>query len=219
MMVLLGLGTWQVQRLHWKEDLIERAEARLAAPPTSLEDLVIDRDADFRRARVHGVLLHDRSFTLGIAGYGGEPGGTLVTPLRLNDGRVLLVERGWIPATAFPPHVPPAMQPLGEQEILGVLRWRGDAEPGPFTPQSDTPGRHVYWYDWAAIEDMVGLPSLPVVLVPERDGADTSPPIPPRVAVEYRNEHLSYAVTWFSLAGILVVFYIVMGFRLGGEQA
>jgi surfeit locus 1 family protein len=168
---------------------------------------------DFRRVTATGTYLHDTAFVLGISGRDGEPGGTLVTPLRLEDGRVLLVERGWVPESAFPPHTPEALEPQGPQEVSGILRWRGDARPNPFTPASDPERRQFYWHDLEGMANLVGEPLLPAVLV--RTGAPGGLPATPAVAVDYRNDHLSYAITWYSLAAILVVFYVMVGLRRG----
>lgn len=103
-LVLLGLGTWQLERLEWKETLIAEYLARRAAPPIALPDPIGDPVAlDNRRVRLVGRFLHDRELYLGARSYKDEVGFHVVTPFRLDDGRAVMVDRGWVPARSrFP---------------------------------------------------------------------------------------------------------------------
>jgi surfeit locus 1 family protein len=217
--VLLGLGTWQVQRLAWKTDLIGRAEAGLAAPPAALPAAGTDLAAlDFRRVTAQGAYLHDSAFAFGLSASGGEPGGRLVTPLRLDDGRVLLVDRGWLPEDLLPPDVPQGLRPSGQVTLEGVARWRGGGlDRGWMTP-ADQPDRR-RWFSWdiAAMEQASGMPLLPVVLVLERPEGRASLPEARRVAVDFRNNHLGYALTWYGLAAALLVMFVLFSSAKPGE--
>ena len=99
--VLLSLGTWQLQRLEWKRGLIEHAERQLAAPATPLPATGLE-DFDFRRVSLTGTYLHNAAFAFGFTAEGGAPGSRLITPFRLEDGRVLLIDRGWLPKWRVP---------------------------------------------------------------------------------------------------------------------
>ena len=94
---LVALGTWQVQRLHWKEGLIAVRAAALAAPPVDLPTtLAAARALEFRRVRASGTFLYDHEFPVNTTEReSGRAGYLVVTPLRRADGTVLMVERGW----------------------------------------------------------------------------------------------------------------------------
>ncbi|MDX6751089.1 SURF1 family protein [Geminicoccaceae bacterium 1502E] len=214
--LLVSLGTWQVARLHWKLDLIARSEQGLALPPVPLPAATTDWAAlDFRRVTVAGELLGDRSLAMGTRGEGGRVGAILVTPLKLADGRLLPVERGWLPAELLPPGEPPTLRERRHVELTGVLRWRGDARQAPFTPDNHPETRRWYWYDGEALVRWLDGPVLPVSLAAEGAAGAEGDLVPQTVAVAYRNDHLGYAITWYSLAVVLVIFYVLLGLKRG----
>ncbi len=212
--LLIGLGVWQLERLQWKLGLIAHAESRMAEPAVAYPARIDDPAAlDFRHVSASGVFINDRSLAFGVVERGGEVGGQLVVPLRLDDGRILLVDRGWLPEALLPPHVPSTAQPTGRVEVSGVLRDRGDAPKGLFTPSNEPGKRRWYWFDPEALERAVGAPVQPFILFVNRAARPGELPAPSPVEVDYRNAHLGYAITWFSLAGALVVFYVMLGLR------
>lgn len=209
--LLVGLGTWQLQRLSWKEGLIAAAQAQLAQPPRELTpDIPLD-GTDYRHLTAHGRYLHDRSFAFGLAANGNEPGALLVTPFALDDGRVILVDRGWLPERLLPPRVPAGLQPEGERTLTGVTRWRPAPLRNFMTPADEPERRRWFAWDLAAMADAVDLPLLPVVLTLDAsDGPEgQSLPKPEPVTPEFRNDHLGYAITWFSLAAGLIGVYLL----------
>ena len=207
--VLVGLGTWQLQRLGWKEGLIAAAQARLGQPPRALTaDLAPDL-ADYRHVTARGHYLHDRAFAFGLAANGNEPGAVLVTPFALQDGRVILVERGWLPETLLPPRVPAGLEPAGERAITGVTRWRPQPARNFVTPADEPQRRRWFAWDVPAMAAATGLPLLPVVLTLDASDGPAGLPKPDPVTPEFRNDHLGYAITWFTLAAGLVGVYLL----------
>jgi surfeit locus 1 family protein len=212
--LLIGLGIWQLERLQWKLGLIAHAESRMAAAPISYPARIDDPAAlDFRHVLVAGTFLNDRAMAFGAIANGNQLGARLVTPLRLADGRVLLVDRGWLPEAMLPPHVPAAAEPSGHVEVSGVLRYLGDAPRRLFTPANDPAKHRWFWFDGKALAHAVGEPVEPFILFVNRTAKPGELPAPAPVDVDYRNAHLGYAITWFSLAATLIVFYIMLGLR------
>ena len=216
--ILLALGTWQARRLAWKSELIATAEARLALPAVDLDRLTLDGEPaalDFRRVAARGTYRHEQAFGLGTGAMDGRIGGRLITPLRLADDRLLLVEPGWVPEELLPPRVPPALQPEDQQTVTGVLRRLPEARPSLFTPDNEPARRRWFWLDRPALEAVLGAPVLPwrLVLEPAPGGPDR--PRAAAVTVDFRNNHLGYAVTWYGLAAALVVVYIAFGLKRG----
>lgn len=215
---LLVLGTWQVRRLHWKEGLIATAEAGLAQAPTSLPPGMDLAAADYRRFSVRGSYLHGAALAFGVRAYASEPGADLVTPFRLEDGRIILVDRGWLPERLLPPAVPADLQPVGQVELEGVARWRADSARNWLTP-ADRPDRR-RWFAWdvPAMTAATGAALTPLVLVLDRsDGAGGLPRAVP-VRAEFTNNHLGYAITWYGLAAGLLAIYLVFSFTRHDER-
>ena len=97
LLVLVGLGSWQLQRLQWKNDLITSFESRAAAAAIAVPaaDAGLD-DVEFRRLSLDGTFQHDQEVFLTGRTYEGNAGFHIVTPFQLDDGRTILINRGWV---------------------------------------------------------------------------------------------------------------------------
>lgn len=188
---LLALGTWQVERRTWKLDLIARVEAGLrAAPKPAPFGKTIGKPDEYRRVIVTGRFVPGKDALVQALTERGA-GWWVMTPLVTERGTVL-VNRGYVPDRKSP--VPPA----GTVTIVGLLRL---AEPGGGFLRSNDPaaGR---WYsrDVAAIARRSGLTVEPYFMDaqagPERPGQ----PIGGLTVVTFTNNHLAYALTWYTLA-------------------
>lgn len=211
--LLLGLGTWQVQRLAWKTDLLARIAERTAAAPVPMPAAFpteSDLDAwDYRRVTVEGEFLHDREMILAPRTYQGRAGTHLVTPLRRTGGGVVLVDRGWIPADRRDPATRPGSRPAGTVTVEGVLR-RPHARSW-LQPADDPAGGLWYGIDVEAMARDAGVgPAAPMVLEAGRAPAssDDALPVGGQTLVDIPNNHLQYAVTWYGLAAALVAIYV-----------
>ena len=206
--ILCGLGTWQLQRLQWKLALISTVDRHMAAAPVSLDTILAMRpdDAQYRRVTFRGRFDHAKEayvFTTdaGAAVY------HVLTPFRTDHGKTLIVDRGEVPKEKLDPATRAQGNPSGDVGVTGV--WRVPDAPGAFTPRPDTAHRIWYARDLGAIAaaDQLTL-SSPVVIE-----ADASPnpggwPKGGQTVVSFRNQHLSYAVTWFGLAIVLLCIWI-----------
>jgi surfeit locus 1 family protein len=239
--VLIALGTWQLQRKAWKEALITTLNERLAEPPEPLPAAAswptIDRDdTEYRRVAFTATFDDSKealvyaaasAFRPDVSG----PGYWVFTPARLEDGRVVMVNRGFVPQDLVPKDlVPkdlpdPARRPGGHLDgpiaITGTLRWPDT--PSWFTPR-DEPA-HNLWFlrDPATIAAAKGLRDVaPFYVEQETPVPPGGYPQPGRLEVRLRNEHLQYVVTWYGLALVLVVIFAVWArsfLRSTGPQA
>jgi surfeit locus 1 family protein len=217
--VLLGLGTWQLERLAWKRDLIALREAQLAALPAPLPAGAEDwRSWDFRRAVVEGAFRHDLEQLFGVAALDGQVGHHVLTPLVRPDGVAVLVERGWVPAARAHPAARRAQHTAGPVQITGIARFRGDDRPGWFTPHNRPDQGLWYWYDLPALEGALGLELLPVVIEADAAPDPGGLPIGGRTLAELPNNHLQYALTWYGLAAGLLVVWISFGLARGRQR-
>lgn len=208
--ILCGLGTWQLERLQWKLALIEMVNRNLAAPPLSL-DQALAGETQYRRVTVTGRFDHAREAYVFTTSAGGEAVYHVLTPFVTGDGRVLMIDRGAVPESRRDPATRAAGNPQSETSVTGV--WRRPDGPGAFTPAPDRVRRIWYARDLAAIAAADGIRlAAPVVI-----DADATPnpggwPRGGQTVVEFRNQHLSYAVTWFGLAicllGVWLAYHI-----------
>jgi len=204
LLVLLGLGTWQVHRLAWKEALLAQVAAAQGAAPVKLPA----DPGPFEKVSVTGRFLPGPAALYGVevrdlAG-GSTMGGQLLVPFDA-DGRVILVDRGWVPSTAAIT-APTVAAPPGQVTLVGFVR---PAEhPRMLSPSDDTVGRLFFTLDPERIAAVLGLPRVApftfVVLGPKPAGPG---PIPTDEFPHPPNNHLYYALTWFGLAGALIVMF------------
>jgi surfeit locus 1 family protein len=208
--LLVWLGQWQLQRLDWKLGLIEAVAARTDLPPVPVAEAIAaaaePESLRYRPASAEGVYDHARSLYL-FHHAGGEIGYLIFTPLMRDDGPPLWVNRGFIPQGLRAPDLEPPGQVAGRVTVEGLLRL--PSEGGSFVPDPDPAARTFYARDIAAMSAFTGLgETLPVYL--EAGPSETAGwPRGGTTRIEFRNSHLAYALTWFSLAGVLIAIYLV----------
>ena len=213
--LLASLGFWQLRRLGEKEALIARVEARAPAAPVDIVEKaswagLSPADYEFTHTRARGRFLPGRDaliFMKPPEGFGLEPGYLVLTPFALETGGVLLVERGFVPTSKVEDAAGRA-PPEDAREIVGLLR--APQSRNLFTP-ADQPGRLIWFTrEPAAMAAALGLPdAAPFTLALEspRTAGPNGFPRLVAAAPEFANNHLSYALTWFSLAAALVVIF------------
>lgn len=201
--MLGALGAWQVKRLFWKLDLIERVEKRVvaepvAAPPLAAWSSITPETSEYLKVRVAGRFLHDKeTLVQAVTDLGG--GYWVLTPLETTQGFSVLVNRGFVPAERQAPATREAAAVSGETTVTGLIRL---SEPGgAFLRGNDPAGDRWYSRDVAAIASARGLGATAPYFI----DADAVPnaggfPVGGITRVRFANNHLVYAVTWFSLA-------------------
>lgn len=206
--VLVSLGVWQVQRLHWKEGLIARIDAAQAAAPIPLDQALARPDPEFTRVIVTCRGLDRAPFVSLQTLVDGAPGVRLVS--LCSEDVPLLVDRGFVAEdiSARPPQDGSTMPVV----LRGVLR-RGEPA-NAFTPP---PGQGlVYVRDIGLLADTLGVPSArrDLMIVAETSSNPEWPALRPVPLPEgLSNNHLGYAITWFGLALALVGVYVAMLYR------
>ncbi|ATU92465.1 SURF1 family protein [Phyllobacterium zundukense] len=215
--ILIALGTWQVERLYWKEGLLAEIEARTHAAPASLAETeeiwANQKDVDYRTVTATGRLLNDRERHF-FATYDGFSGYYIYTPLLLDDGRAVFVNRGFVPYDKKNSVTRPEGQVEGQVTIAGLARNPLTAKPSSIVPNNDLVTNTYYWKDLPTMAGQSGIEEDK--LVPFFIDADKTPnpgglPIGGVTIIDLPNSHLQYAVTWYGLAATLVA---IMGVSL-----
>lgn len=217
--ILVGLGTWQLERLRWKESLIALVETRAGQPPAPLPDPAtwpgLTRDGDeYRHVRVSGTFDHAREALVYVVRGDDEPGlrgpgFMVITPLLRPDGPPVLVNRGFVPQDRRDPASRAAGQVAGPVSVSGLLRL--PEEVSVFVPAND-PGRNAFYrrdpLEIAAARGLAG--AAPFII--DADAAEVPGGLPQGGATRRRfpNRHLEYALTWYGLAATLVAVCIAL---------
>jgi surfeit locus 1 family protein len=224
LLVLLGLGTWQVKRLFWKEALLAQIDHAEAADPVPLPPAISQSPlSPFTKVSATGTLLPDQAALYGaeVRTIGRDPvmGARMIEPMKEDNGDLILVDRGWVPLSRSVP----IDQPQGLVTISGYVRpsesrhW--------FSVRDDPAERRFFTLDSKAIGEAVGQPDVrPFILVvlgpqaaagspPDSDRSGDRWPEPARHLPRPPNSHLSYAITWYGLALALLAIFIVWAWK------
>ncbi|MBX4956101.1 SURF1 family protein [Rhizobium lentis] len=221
---LIALGTWQVERLAWKRDLIARVEERVHASPVPAparsDWAKVNAVADeYRRVTVAGTLANDKE-TLVYASTALGPGYWVITPLMLADGTAVLVNRGFVPTDRRDPASRREGQLPGPIEITGLMRM---TEPkGSLLQSNDVAADRWYSRDVAAIAQKCGLSAVAPYFIDADAAANPGGlPVGGLTVIHFPNNHLVYAITWYGLAAMvlaLLVFIFRGKIGTGGRE-
>ncbi|KAI0562095.1 Surfeit locus protein [Gracilaria domingensis] len=238
-----SLGVWQVYRLRRKERLIVERKQRLSSPPIDTTVLFQDSDTDHRRVQVTGRFLHEYEMLVGprsapkdtpmpVLQWGGSTGLQVLTPLKTEEGRIVLVNRGWIPQrlssrsrrddaqvnpysfmtkfdrnTEVYDYNDSSAHP-SQVSFVGIVRSTDDRN--RFTPEN-VPAKNEWFYvDANAMLNAHGLEGCDrvVELVEPYPHAGWPYPRGIELYAEFRtppSTHITYAITWFSLSACIAL--------------
>jgi surfeit locus 1 family protein len=212
----IRLGIWQLDRLDQRRTFNAHFQSVSTMSPLDLNaDTTSDlASMEYRAVTVRGT--YDFANQVALLNFynGGIYGYHLLTPLRLDDGRAVLVDRGWIPADGNgTPEGWSRYDGAAQAEVEGVMRL-GVAK-APFGGRADpalAPGQtRLDFWNFIIFERLaaqIPYPILPVYIQPNPDPADTEPPIPTQPEIEItEGPHMGYAIQWFFFASILLIGY------------
>lgn len=192
--ILLSLGTWQMRRLAWKEDILAAIQDKISAAPIPLSGLSsLDPEADrYLPVQTNGVTDDDLLVLTGKKDIGA--GYEVISAFTTDDGRRILLDRGFIPEAGRNVSRPPVTL-----SVTGNLLWPNEED--SYTPAPDQKQR--LWFA-RNVKTMSQFLQTEPILVVTRQAEGEDPIIVP-VPVDgsgIPNDHLGYAITWFSLAGV-----------------
>ncbi|WP_137155091.1 SURF1 family protein [Rhizobium sp. FKL33] len=204
-LTFVGLGVWQIERLQWKQDLIARVDARIHAEPVD-PPRAVTSDDEYRRIRLNGTYMPDAdTLTQAVTKLG--PGFWVMTPMKMDDGRVILVNRGFI--TQDFKDKAAYLAPSGQVSVTGLLRL---TEPkGGFLRTNDAAAGRWFSRDVAEIALARNLTSVaPYFIDADASGSPNAYPVGGLTVVAFTNHHLQYALTWFAMAALTIIGGIIV---------
>jgi len=207
MAAVIGLGTWQLHRRVWKENLLATISANMSAEPVALPASGVDpHHWAFRRVRVSGRFANDHALWLYGRTFDGKVGIHLLVPLIKDDGAALLVDRGFVPFESASMLAPYATKD-GLVEVDGVVR---EPEPAGWLLPAADPARNV-WYavDPARMSQATGLALAPFYIAASPGAPGWPAGTGGTESLGIRNEHLNYAIFWYSMALVLAAIYVL----------
>lgn len=187
--VLVWLGTWQIQRLGWKQEFLTEIDNRISAEPIALP-VAPDQDADkYLPVEVAGTVSDDELHVLVSVKHVG-PGYRIIAPFQTEDGRLILLDRGFVPSEDKN-----AARLTGPMTVIGNLHWPDEID--SYTPEPDEAANT--WFARDVPRMAAALGTEPVLLIARSHTDPNITPLPVD-SVGVPNDHLQYAITWFSLA-------------------
>ncbi|MEI6200507.1 MAG: SURF1 family protein [Enhydrobacter sp.] len=213
LVLCLALSVWQMERREWKRDILDRIAANQSAAPIALDALLSGGDPlrrEYGKVAVSGTFLHEKEFHLAARSRGNDVGIQIVTPLRTDNGQIVLFDRGWVPSEKKDPAKRAEGQAAGPVKLVGVVR-RTQVQ-RQFAPDN-VPDRNVWFtVDVPLLRKLAGGrpdPALDLFFLE----ADASPnpgglQIGGHTQLDISNDLLQYALTWFLLALALSGVYL-----------
>ncbi len=187
--ILVSLGVWQVQRLAWKQGILAEIDYRMAQPPQPLPASPDpDRDA-YAPVQVVGTILPGELHVL-VSRKNIGAGYRIIVPFLTAQGQRIMVDRGF--ARAADKDAPRRLGPI---ELTGNLHWPQEVD--GYTPAPDRAGNVWFARDVPAMAAALDTAALLIVAASQSDPGVTPMPVDTRAIP---NDHLQYAITWFSLA-------------------
>ena len=202
-LILLGLGAWQVQRLGQKTALIASLEQRMGSEPIALAEAMTKRgqgeNIEYLKIKLTGQF-DPANYFRKVTSFNGDPGWEIIAPFKIEDGRFVLVDLGAIAEN----------QPLklddAPQSIQGLIRFHNKGR-GYFDNDNDAIGNIWYWWDAPAMLATLKTVDVsrvaPFILQKLPNNNEREVPLAEMPKVELANNHLGYAITWFGLAAAL----------------
>jgi len=206
---IFGLAFWQVERLKWKIAMIDERVSRSESAPIALPSADSDLAGyEFNRTQVMGEFLHDKELYLAARSMRGNVGYHVVTPLVMDDGATILVNRGWVPNALHLPENRPGVEAPGMVSVEGIIR--NPSVPGVFVPDNRPDENFWLYVDIPAMTQAAGLSNvLPYYIEAGHQENPGGYPIGGQSRIYLSNDHLQYAIIWFALGLILLVIYVI----------
>ena len=195
-LVFVSLGTWQIIRLNWKNNLIFEIENSLKKPPVELSNI---NHENYLRVKTSGDIDFEKQIYLYNLNENGTPGFEVINPLSVNQ-KHYLINRGWIP---FEKKGMQEINEFDEKNIVGTLKLQG--RKNIFKPDNDIEKNYWFSLDREDIMKFTGKEFSKYIIYLN---GNYKFPKPKKITANISNNHKKYAMTWFSLAISILLLYL-----------
>ena len=207
-LILIMLGSWQVQRLGWKSDLISNYNNNFQQAPITVNELLKQRQKNkYRRTIINGQYDHSNEIKIIGKTYEGNAGFHIITPFILENNEIIYINRGWVPKKYADKKTRKFSLLEENVKVVGLVRL--PQKKGYFVPENEP--ENGFWFTIIPEElnrhlNIIGENEFYIdeLNIDEK----LKLPIPANGKVQVPNNHLQYAITWYSLAlGLLIVYF------------
>ena len=195
-LVFIALGTWQIIRLGWKNNLILEIENSLKNPPVELTQ---SNKVNYLKIKTSGSVDFEKQIYLYNLNDSGTPGFEVLNPISI-DGENYLLNRGWIP---FEKKDTPEINIIDQTNIIGTIKIQG--RKNIFKPDNDL--KENYWFSLNR-EDILKFTGKKFSKYIIYLDGNYQLPKPKKITANISNNHKKYAITWFSLAISILLLYL-----------
>ena len=195
-LVFVALGSWQIVRLNWKNNLILEIENSLKNPPVELTNSNVE---NYLKIKTSGSIDFEKQIYLYNLNDTGTPGFEVINPILINDTNYL-INRGWIP---FEKKNSQEINVFDENDIIGTLKLQG--RKNIFKPENDL--EENYWFSLNR-EDILKFTGKEFSKYIIYLNGNYQVPKPKKITANISNNHQKYALTWFSLAISILLLYL-----------
>ena len=195
-LVFIALGTWQIIRLGWKNNLILEIENSLKNPPVELTQ---SNKVNYLKIKTSGSVDFEKQIYLYNLNDSGTPGFEVLNPISI-DGENYLLNRGWIP---FEKKGTPEINIIDQTNIVGTIKIQG--RKNIFKPDNDL--KENYWFSLNR-EDILKFTGKKFSKYIIYLDGNYQLPKPKKITANISNNHKKYAMTWFSLAISILLLYL-----------
>ena len=196
--VFCSLGTWQIYRLQWKLDLINQINLGLDSQPVKYSKLI---NKNYQRVSVEGEFIYNKQIFLYSLNEKGKPGYDVITPLVSSSNEYVLVNRGWIEKN-FKNNQ--NINNYSGTKVIGILK--NINKPNIFKPKNDIDNNEWFSVNTDDLQEFTGLAFNDHVLYLEKNQKKT--PAPKKITAKLTNNHLKYALTWYSVALSILLYFL-----------
>ena len=196
--IFCSLGTWQVYRLQWKLDLIDEIKNGLSSKPVFYSNKNI---INYQKVKFNGIFDFEKQIYLYSLNSKGTPGYDIITPIKISSNEILLVNRGWIKKELKRNK---NINRIESKYFEGIIK--KITKPNPFKPENDIEKNVWFSLKLDDLQNFTGYKLSNFVLVLQNNQNNlvenkiVSPDLP--------NNHLKYAITWFSVALSILLYFL-----------
>ena len=198
--IFCALGTWQLYRLQWKLELISEITSGLHSSPIEYSNSI---NKNYQRVNAVGKFDFDKQIYLYSLNNSGKPGYDVITPFRTNKNENILINRGWI-NKELKDNPSINLEPKLEQNIVGLLR--EIYKPNIFKPDNDLKNNIWFSINLKDLKEATGEQFNEFVIFLEDNQVKI--PLPKKISIDVPNNHLKYAITWYSISISIIFYYL-----------